>query len=130
MTSDAAISTPCFHSARRRFCARRERPSVPPGRPKGLTAPPRGAATPNEREASVGAVLSALAVIFVEHPVLGGQECRRGESGNRNEEDPRHRRGVSHPEVAESFLVKIERVEQRRIDWPACSAGDDERRGE
>src|SRR5689334_2608529 len=101
MSSDAAISSVCFQSAARVA-------SVPPGRPKGLTAPPRGAAsgaffpaasvgalsvppgrpkglTAPPRGAASGAFFPAasvgalFAVVLIEHPVFGRHERDRGE---------------------------------------------------
>src|SRR5690242_2610805 len=51
---------------------------------------------------------------FIVHPAF--REFRRGDGEDHNQEkkNPRHRTGVTHPQIVEGGREQVERVEQRR----------------
>src|SRR5687767_2013780 len=53
--------------------------------------------------------------VIVEDPALGGEEVECRDEGDDGQQQPGHRRGVSHVELAEAALIQIQRVEQRQV---------------
>src|SRR5699024_7612037 len=72
---------------------------------------------------------SSVTVLVVD-PVAAQEEVRRGKDRDYGQQHPGKRRGVPHPEVRESFLVEVQRVEESRIQRTPCAAADDEGRVE
>src|SRR4051794_38107203 len=80
-------------------------------------------------EAPVTMVRCPLSAVIV-HPETRGEERHAGEDRNDREQHPGERGGIPHAEEREGLLIKIEGVEQRRVDRIAGAARDDERRRE
>ncbi|QTK81081.1 Hypothetical protein AT6N2_L0108 [Agrobacterium tumefaciens] len=60
------------------------------------------------------------------YPVFCAEEREGREQRDDDHQYPGKRRGIAHAEETESFLIEVERVEQRRIDGPTRAFGDDE----
>src|SRR3954464_12521478 len=54
------------------------------------------------------------------HPAPGEPELQRGHAEDERAEDPRHRRGVTHPEVLEAGDVDVEHVRRRAVLRPSA----------
>src|SRR5262245_21157864 len=74
----------------------------------------------------LGTTSSLGASVVIVHPIFGSEEGEGGEQGNQRQQHPGESRGIPHAEEAERLLVKVERVEQRRVDRIARAAGNDE----
>src|SRR5699024_1947381 len=112
----AATMTTCF---RVRRTSRR-------GRGLGVTMVRAGPA-----ESSAGSAAGRLwRSVIVEHPELGDEEVDGREDRDDDQQQPRHRRGVTHVELGEALLVQVQREEHRRVRGAAGAPGDHERLGE
>src|SRR3954447_19521782 len=73
---------------------------------------------------------SPLLGVGVVHPEPAGVEQHHGDQADHQEEDPGHRGRVSHVQVDEARLVKVQRVHESGVDRPAGAIAEHERRRE
>src|SRR3712207_1587512 len=78
----------------------------------------------------VSAAGRVFSSVIVEHPILGEEEVDCREHADDDDQQPGHRRGITHLELTEPALVQVERVEQRGVGRTAGAVGDHEGLGE
>src|SRR4051794_19511236 len=71
--------------------------------------------------------VSGLLPVAIEEPILLREEAHSGQAGDDEEQEPGHRRGVTHVVALETLQIEVKRVEQGRVGRAALAVGHDER---
>src|SRR3954452_6049938 len=70
---------------------------------------------------------TGLLRVAIEDPILRREEVHSGQAGDDEEQEPGHRRGVTHVVALETFQIEVKRVEQGRVGRAALAVAHDER---